>query len=50
MKTLTAEEVLTKYSDGTYKQFPGYENILMAMKEYAELRSDAALSIYRKPF
>jgi len=31
----TAEEILTKYSDGSYTQFEGYENILMAMEEYA---------------
>ena len=32
----TAKEVLTKYSDGDYTQFQGYENILMAMDEYAK--------------
>ena len=32
----TAKEVLTKYSDGDYTQFQGYENILMAMEEYAK--------------
>ncbi len=32
----TAKEVLTKYSDGDYSQFKGYENILMAMEEYAK--------------
>lgn len=32
----TAKEVLIKYSDGDYTQFKGYENILLAMEEYAE--------------
>jgi len=32
----TAKEILTKYSDGDYTQYQGYENILLAMKEYAE--------------
>jgi RNA polymerase sigma-70 factor (ECF subfamily) len=27
-----AQKVLTKYSDGHYSMFPGYENILMAME------------------
>ena len=31
-----AQKKLTDYSDGHYTQFPGYENILMAMQEYAE--------------
>lgn len=33
---MTKEEILTKYSDGSYKQFKGYKNILLAMEEYAQ--------------
>jgi hypothetical protein len=32
----TKKEILTKYSDGHFTQFKGYENILMAMQEYAD--------------
>lgn len=30
-----AQKILTNYSDGHYTQFDGWENILMAMEEYA---------------
>jgi len=41
----TAKEILTKYSDGSYTQFKGYENILMAMEEYAsQFKESAAIT------
>jgi hypothetical protein len=33
-KMTDAQKILTDYSDGHYTQFPGWENILLAMEQY----------------